>query len=490
MVCLMDCLIVMCMLYLWRVDLEVVVFVDCYIGFMDVVQCMMFDVFGIDVVGVDDVLIVVEVLMCQVVFVLIYIGFLLDDFVFWIFGVVSEIEVLVELCGFVLCNIVNCLMIGIGYYGIIILQVIQWNVLENLFWYMVYMLYQLEILQGCLEVFINFQIMVVDFIGFIMVNVFMFDELIVVVEGMLLVRCVLKFFLNVFVVDVDVFLQIVVMFVMCVLVFGIEIVLVDFVVGEELFESLFGVFVQYLGVFGWVWDFLVVFDVVYFVGGFVVVVVDFFVFMLIVLLGLFGVDVVVGMIQCFGVFMGFGGLYVGYMVVCFGFECQFFGCLVGVLVDVDGKFVYWFLLQICEQYICCEKVILNICIVQVFLVVMVLMYVVYYGFDGLCQIVLGVVMKVVLLCDWLIEVGVEVVYEFFFDMLLVCVLGWVVGYVVQVCDGYGILFWVMDVDMIGILVDEIIMVIEFYQVVMVFGGVQECVFGFVGGENVLLLEFC
>jgi len=42
--------------------------------------------------------------------------------------------------------------------------------------------------------------------------------------------------------------------------------------------------------------------------------------------------------------MGFGGLYVGYMVVWVGFECNLFGWLVGVLVDVDGDLVYWFVL--------------------------------------------------------------------------------------------------------------------------------------------------
>lgn len=137
------------------------------------------------------------------------------------------------------------------------------------------------------------------------------------------------------------------------------------------------------------------------------------------LFGEWGVDVVVGNMQCFGVLMGFGGLYVVYMVVCDEFKCQMLGCFVGVMVDVQGKFVLCFVLQMCEQYICCEKVMLNVCIVQVLFVIMVSMYVVYYGLYGLKMIVLCVNCIVVLFVVGVKQFGFVIVNDMFFDMLMI-----------------------------------------------------------------------
>lgn len=118
------------------------------------------------------------------------------------------------------------------------------------------MLYQFEISQGWLEVLLNFQILVIDLIGFEIVNVLMFDEGIVVVEVMILMYCVVCGLVKRVVVDVDVFIQIVVVLVICVKLLGIEIVMVDLCVG--LFDGeFFGVIVQLFGVSGWIIDWFV-----------------------------------------------------------------------------------------------------------------------------------------------------------------------------------------------------------------------------------------
>lgn len=57
------------------------------------------------------------------------------------FFVVVEMIVCVEFVEIVLGNCVICVFIGCGYYGMFILLVICCNILENFFWYIVYILY-------------------------------------------------------------------------------------------------------------------------------------------------------------------------------------------------------------------------------------------------------------------------------------------------------------------------------------------------------------
>lgn len=58
----------------------------------------------------------------------------------------------------------------------------------------------------------------------------------------------------------------------------------------------FGVFVFYFDSIGVLWNFFEVFDVVYKVGGIIIVECDLFLLILLVLLGELGVDVVVGLL--------------------------------------------------------------------------------------------------------------------------------------------------------------------------------------------------
>lgn len=190
----LDCLM-NCMFFLFVVFEMYDVFVECYIGFDVVSQQVMFDMFGfvLCVVLID---VVILVLICCV-----------EMLLFGLFvQLKSEVEVFVVLCVFVDKNQVFCFYIGQGYYDMYMLVVILCNVFENLVWYMVYMLYQFEIFQGCFEVFLNFQQMVVDFMGFVILNVLLLDEVMVVVEVMMLLQCIGKLKLNVFYVVDDVLL--------------------------------------------------------------------------------------------------------------------------------------------------------------------------------------------------------------------------------------------------------------------------------------------
>ncbi|KQR49854.1 glycine dehydrogenase [Microbacterium sp. Leaf161] len=395
----------------------------------------------------------------------------------------SETEALAELRAIAARNTVNRPMIGLGYYGTVTPQVIQRNVLENPSWYTAYTPYQPEISQGRLEALINFQTMVAELTGLTTANASMLDESTAVVEGMLLARRASKKASNVFAVDADAFPQTKALLETRAEAVGIELVTVDFAAGEELPSELFGVFVQYPGASGRVWDPSAVIDAAHLAGGLAVVAADLLALALISSPGSLGADVAVGTTQRFGVPIGFGGPHAGYMAVRAGLERQLPGRLVGVSVDADGKPAYRLSLQTREQHIRREKATSNICTAQVLLAVMASMYAVYHGPDGLKAIAREVAAKTVMLRDWLVDAGSDIVHDSFFDTLQVRVPGRAAEYAEQAHHGFGILLHAADADTIGISVDETTTVAELHQVAQVFGGARERAFGFFGSGS-------
>ncbi|WP_244198656.1 aminomethyl-transferring glycine dehydrogenase [Microbacterium phyllosphaerae] len=395
----------------------------------------------------------------------------------------SETEALAELRAIAARNTVNRPMIGLGYYGTITPQVIQRNVLENPSWYTAYTPYQPEISQGRLEALINFQTMVAELTGLTTANASMLDESTAVVEGMLLARRASKKASNVFAVDADAFPQTKALLETRAEAVGIELVTVDFAAGGELPAELFGVFVQYPGASGRVWNPSAVIDAAHLAGGLAVVAADLLALTLIASPGSLGADVAVGTTQRFGVPIGFGGPHAGYMAVRAGLERQLPGRLVGVSVDADGKPAYRLSLQTREQHIRREKATSNICTAQVLLAVMASMYAVYHGPDGLKAIAREVAAKTAMLRDWLADTGADVVHDSFFDTLQVRVPGRAAEYVEQAHHGFGILLHAPDADTIGISVDETTTVSELHQVAQVFGGARERAFGFFGSGS-------
>lgn len=428
-------------------------FADRHIGPTDAAQRQMLDVLGVDPsssAGTEQVS-AVETLMRQAVPSSIFTAASTDSV---IPPAASETEALAELRALASRNTVNRPMIGLGYYGTITPQVIQRNVLENPSWYTAYTPYQPEISQGRLEALINFQTMVAELTGLSTANASMLDESTAVVEGMLLARRASKSTSNVFVVDADAFPQTKALLDTRADAVGIELVSVDIAAGEELPAELFGVFVQYPGASGRVWNPSAVIDAAHLAGGLVVVAADLLALTLISSPGSLGADVAVGTTQRFGVPMGFGGPHAGYMAVRSGLERQLPGRLVGVSVDADGKPAYRLSLQTREQHIRREKATSNICTAQVLLAVMAAMYAVYHGPDGLRAIAAEIASKAALLGDWLAERDVDVVHETFFDTLLVRVPGEADAVVRRAHDELGILLHRVDADTLSIAIDE------------------------------------
>ncbi|HUG50576.1 MAG TPA: glycine dehydrogenase, partial [Terrimesophilobacter sp.] len=322
----------------------------------------------------------------------------------------SERDTLAELRGFAARNTVNRSMIGLGYYGTITPAVIKRNVLENPSWYTAYTPYQPEISQGRLEALINFQTMVADLTGLDTANASMLDESTAVVEGMLLARRASKSTSNVFVVDADTLPQTKAVLVNRAEALAIDLVESTFSGDEPLPGDCFGVFVQYPGASGRVWDPTNVIQAAKASGALAVVAADLLALTLLRSPGELGADVAVGTTQRFGVPMGFGGPHAGYLAVRNGLERQLPGRLVGVSKDADGHAAYRLSLQVREQHIRREKATSNICTAQVLLAVMAGMYAVYHGPQGLRDIAEAVTRRTRVLAEAATDGGHTVVH--------------------------------------------------------------------------------
>jgi glycine dehydrogenase len=393
----------------------------------------------------------------------------------------TEREALAELRMLAEQNAPRTSMIGLGYFGTITPAVIQRNVLENPSWYTAYTPYQPEISQGRLEALINFQTMVEDLTGLDIANASMLDEGTAVVEGMLLARRGSKSASNRFVVDADALPQTRALLAARAEAVGIELVVADLAGGEADHGEHFGVFVQYPGASGRVWNPADVIAASKAQGGLAVVAADLLALALITSPGELGADVAVGTSQRFGVPMGFGGPHAGYMAVRKGLERQLPGRLVGVSVDASGQPAYRLSLQAREQHIRREKATSNICTAQVLLAVMASMYAVYHGPRGIRHIATETAAKARLLATWLEEIGQRPTHDAYFDTLSVHVPGQAANVIARARE-LGLHLWQADEGAVQVSVDETTTWHDLHTVVRAFGGPEARSFGFVAGS--------
>ncbi|MGV8884580.1 MAG: aminomethyl-transferring glycine dehydrogenase [Microbacteriaceae bacterium] len=365
----------------------------------------------------------------------------------------SERDALAELRTLARQNSVNQSLIGLGYYDTITPAVIKRNVLENPSWYTAYTPYQPEISQGRLEALINFQTMVADLAGLTTANASMLDEGTAVVEAMLLTRRASGSKSNVFIVDADALPQTKALLANRAEALGIELREVPLADGADA-EPSFGVFIQYPGASGRVWDPSATIAQVKEQGGLAVVAADLLAMTVLKSPGDLGADIAVGTSQRFGVPMGFGGPHAGYMAVRAGLERQLPGRLVGVSQDADGHPAYRLSLQTREQHIRREKATSNICTAQVLLAVMASMYAVYHGPVGLKLIAERVHRTATDAAARLRAIGVEVVDQPYFDTLMVRVPGQAASVMAAAHDA-GVLYGLVDANTLRLSFDEV-----------------------------------
>ncbi len=313
--------------------------------------------------------------------------------------------------------------IGLGYHESLTPSVIKRNILENPGWYTAYTPYQAEIAQGRLEALLNFQTVITDLTGMELANASLLDESTAAAEAMTMlfdVRSrdqkkneVLKFF-----VSEEVLPQTIALLQTRSVPLGIELIIGN----HEKFEfgtEFYGALLQYPGKHGQVNDYSDFVSKAKNDEIKVAVAADILSLALLTPPGEFGVDVVVGTTQRFGIPLGYGGPHAAFFATREAYKRSIPGRIIGLTKDTDGKPALRMALQTREQHIKRDKATSNICTAQVLLAVMAGMYAVYHGPKGLEYIASKVHRSAVTLVDALEQLGLYQTNTAFFDTVTV-----------------------------------------------------------------------
>ncbi|MGM0636595.1 MAG: aminomethyl-transferring glycine dehydrogenase [Bacteroidota bacterium] len=311
--------------------------------------------------------------------------------------------------------------IGLGYHEAIMPAVIQRNVLENPGWYTAYTPYQAEIAQGRLEALLNFQTMISDLTGMELANASLLDESTAAAEAMSLLYAVRsrekkKAKANSFFVSEEVLPQTISLLETRAIPLGIELV----VGNHEEFDfndNYFGALLQYPGKKGQVYDYEAFSKKAIDAGIKIAVAADIMSLVKLQAPGDWGVDVVVGTTQRFGIPLGYGGPHAAYFATKEAYKRNIPGRIIGITKDLDGDQSLRMALQTREQHIKRDRATSNICTAQVLLAVMSSFYGVYHGPNGFKHIANQIHKKATSLVDALEKIGVYQENSLYFDTI-------------------------------------------------------------------------
>lgn len=313
--------------------------------------------------------------------------------------------------------------IGLGYHQSNLPPVIQRNILENPGWYTAYTPYQAEIAQGRLEALLNFQTVITDLTGMELANASLLDESTAAAEAMALLYNVrekekkqnnaAKFF-----VSEEVLPQTLSVLETRSIPLGIELV-----VGKHedfnFSDDFFGAILQYPSRTGKVYNYKNFIEKANENHIKVAVAADILSLVMLESPGHFGVDVVVGTTQRFGIPLGYGGPHAAFFATKDEYKRSIPGRIIGVTKDTDGNRALRMALQTREQHIKRDKATSNICTAQVLLAVMAGMYAVYHGPEGLKYIAKKVHNGASTLATALEKLGFEQINETYFDTIAI-----------------------------------------------------------------------
>lgn len=359
--------------------------------------------------------------------------------------------------------------IGLGYHEAITPAVIQRNVLENPGWYTAYTPYQAEIAQGRLEALLNFQTVVSDLTGMELSNASLLDEATAAAEAMTMLFAVRsrdkkKAKAQKFFVAEDVFPQTLALLQTRANPLDIEIVL-----GQpdtfDFSEAFFGALLQYPGKTGQVNDYSAFCLKAQEADIKVAVAADLMSLTLLEAPGKWGVDVVVGTTQRFGIPMGYGGPHAAYFATKEDYKRQIPGRIIGVTKDMDGNRGLRMALQTREQHIKRDRATSNICTAQVLLAVMAGMYAVYHGPKGLKYIASSIHQKATTLADAIENIGLYQANTLFFDTILVKANA---KDIKNIAEQHDINFFYPDEESVSISVNETTSIEDLNAIIKVF----------------------
>ena len=369
--------------------------------------------------------------------------------------------------------------IGRGWYGSITPAVIQRNILENPVWYTSYTPYQAEISQGRLEALFVYQTMISDLTGLPLANCSLLDEATAAAEAVTMMRNLrprdmVKANVNRVLVDKKIFANTLSVMRTRAIGQGIELVMVNYeqVTAEWLAANgpFFGAIVQWPNAEGAIEDYTAFIDDCHAAGLKVSVIAD---LMALALLKPLNADIMCGTAQRMGLPLGYGGPTVGYMATREEYKRDMPGRIIGLSKDTHDKPAYRLALQTREQHIKREKATSNICTAEALSAIMVGMYGVYHGAEGIREIAEGIHGKAAYLSEMLQAYGYEQENTEFFDTLKIIPVDTTIERVRQEAEERGINLYYDQEGWVGLSLDETVTVDDMNDLIDLFAAASD-----------------
>ena len=369
--------------------------------------------------------------------------------------------------------------IGRGWYGSITPAVIQRNILENPVWYTSYTPYQAEISQGRLEALFVYQTMISDLTGLPLANCSLLDEATAAAEAVTMMRNLrsrdmVKAGVNKVLVDKKIFENTLSVMRTRAIGQGIELVMVNYeqVTAEWLAAngSFFGAIVQWPNAEGSIEDYTAFIDDCHAAGMKVSVIAD---LMALALLKPLNADIMCGTAQRMGLPLGYGGPTAGYMATREEYKRDMPGRIIGLSKDTHDKPAFRLALQTREQHIKREKATSNICTAEALSAIMVGMYGVYHGAEGIREIAEGIHGKAAYLNEMLQAYGYEQENTEFFDTLKIIPVETTIERIRQEAEERGINLYYDQEGWVGLSLDETVTVDDMNDLIDLFAAASD-----------------
>ena len=369
--------------------------------------------------------------------------------------------------------------IGRGWYGSITPAVIQRNILENPVWYTSYTPYQAEISQGRLEALFVYQTMISDLTGLPLANCSLLDEATAAAEAVTMMRNLrsrdmVKAGVNKVLVDKKIFENTLSVMRTRAVGQGIELVMVNYeqVTAEWLAANgpFFGAIVQWPNAEGAIEDYTAFIDDCHAAGMKVSVIAD---LMALALLKPLEADIMCGTAQRMGLPLGYGGPTAGYMATREEYKRDMPGRIIGLSKDTHDKPAFRLALQTREQHIKREKATSNICTAEALSAIMVGMYGVYHGAEGIREIAEGIHGKAAYLNEMLQAYGYEQENTEFFDTLKIIPVETTIERVRQEAEERAINLYYDQEGWIGLSLDETVTVDDMNDLIDLFAAASD-----------------
>ncbi|KAI7988101.1 hypothetical protein LOK49_LG13G02243 [Camellia lanceoleosa] len=231
--------------------------------------------------------------------------------------------------------------IGMGYYNTFVPPVILRNIMENPGWYTQYTPYQAEIAQGRLESLLNYQTMISDLTGLPMSNASLLDEGTAAAEAMAMCNNILKGKKKTFIIASNCHPQTIDVCKTRADGFDLKVVVADLKDLDYTSGDVCGVLVQYPGTEGEVLDYGEFVKNAHAKGVKVVMATDLLALTMLKPPGEFGVDIVVGSAQRFGVPLGYGGPHAAFLATSQEYKRMMPGRIIGLNATTEMMPVTW-----------------------------------------------------------------------------------------------------------------------------------------------------